>query len=233
MKNFTILLLCSALGGAAATPDAAGHWEGKIQLPARELGMTVDLARNAQGVWIGSMSLVGATAADVPLENLSVQDTAVKFAAYLPDYAAFEGSLSEDRGSLAGTASNASGGVPFQLARMGEANVRVPPPSSVLTKEFDGVWEGVIAADGKALRIRLKLARGAGGLATAVLTSVDQGNQEIPVTTVMIEGKELQVQARAVSGLYRGTLNASGEIAGEWSQGPNRLPLTFKRPAQH
>jgi hypothetical protein len=232
MKAIAILTMCGLLAAAAATSDASGHWEGKIQLPGRELGMTVDLARNAQGAWVGSMSLLGSSAADVPLEKLTVRDTAVNFAAYLPDFASFEGRLSEDRGGLSGTASNASGGVPFRLARTGEAHVNVPPPNSVLSKEFDGVWEGALAEDGKTLRVRLKLTPGADGLATASLTSVDQGSQEIPVTTVTIEGQQLQVEARGVSGIYKGTLGANGEIAGEWSQGPNHLPLRFHRAAR-
>src|SRR5690242_4115396 len=90
MKNFTILVLCSALGASAATSDATGHWEGKLQLPERELGITLDLARNPQGAWIGSMSILGSSAADVPLEDPTVQGTSMKFAANLPDYVSFE-----------------------------------------------------------------------------------------------------------------------------------------------
>src|SRR5690242_17659240 len=127
MKNLAILVFCSAVAAAAApTSDATGHWEGKLQMPERELGITLDLARNPQGAWIGSMSILGSSAAEVPLEDLTVQGTSLKFAAYLPDFVSFEGSLSEDRGGLAGTASNALGGVPFQLARkeIGRASCR-------------------------------------------------------------------------------------------------------------
>jgi hypothetical protein len=232
MKNLAMLALYSAVAAAAATPDVTGHWEGRIQLPARELGITVDLGKNPKGVWTGSMTVVGSTATDVPLTDLTVQDATVKFAAYLPDYAAFEGSVSEDRNSLSGTASNTQGGAPFKLERKGEANVKVPPANSVLPKNFEGVWEGALSEAGKSLRVRLKLAPAADGLATAVLTSVDQGNQEIPVTSVTIEGGQLQVDARAVSGVYRGTLGANGEISGEWSQGATHLPLTFQHAAR-
>ncbi|MBZ5626700.1 MAG: hypothetical protein LAQ69_49680 [Acidobacteriia bacterium] len=72
----------------------------------------------------------------------------------------------------------------------------------------------------------------AGGTATATLIAVDQGNLEIPVSTVTIKDKQLQLEARAVSGTYRGTLGESGDIAGEWSQGPTRVPLTFKRASE-
>jgi len=225
---FLGMALVCVVGAAQAPQGATGHWEGKLQMPSRELGMAVDLARDARGAWIGSMSLAGTSAKDVPLGSLRVTGATVKFTADLPDSAVFEGSLSEDEKGLSGKASNALGSVPFELTRQGAANVSVPPPNSVLSKEFAGVWEGTLTAGGKEWRIRLKLAPATNGLATAVLASVDQGNTEIPVTSVTIQGQELKVEARAVSGMYRGTLGAGGEIAGELSQGSEKLPLTFK-----
>jgi hypothetical protein len=44
-----------------------------------------------------------------------------------------------------------------------------------------------------------------------------------------VQGKQLELQARAVGGTYRGTLGASREIVGEWIEPSARLPLTFKR----
>ncbi len=37
------------------------------------------------------------------------------------------------------------------------------------------------------------------------------------------------MEARTVSGTYHGALGAGGEMAGEWSEGTNHFPLTFKR----
>ena len=218
-----------AIGLAQTDSKATGHWEGKIQIPNRELGITVDLGRSPKGVWIGSMSVLGSAAVDVPLDSITVEDTAVRFTASLPEHASFDGHLSADASSLSGTASNAEGEAPFELTRNGEANVKVPPASSALSKEFEGTWEGTLDAGGKVRRVGLKLSPAAEGTATATVISVDKGNLEIPVTTVTLKGKELQLEARAVSGTYRGTLGAGGEIAGEWSEGPNHFPLTFKR----
>jgi hypothetical protein len=212
---------------AAAGP--AGHWEGTIQIPERALGFAVDLARGSNGAWIGSLSLKGATAVDVPLIDISVTDATVRFTASLPGTTSFEGSLSADANSLTGKVSNAEGGVPFELTRRGEANVKLPPASSVLPKEFEGTWEGAVVADGNTRRIVLKMSSAPDGTARAVLISVDKGNTEIPVTTVRLTGKELELEARAVGGTYRGTLDASGEIAGEWVEKTTRLPLTFKK----
>ena len=226
---FLGMALVGVAGAAEEPQGATGHWEGKLQMPNRELGMAVDLAQDAKGVWIGSMSLAGTSAKDVPLRSLKVAAAAVRFTADLPDFAVFEGSLSEDENGLSGMASNALGSVPFDLTRQGAASVSVPPPNSVLSKEFAGLWEGTLTADGKTFRIRLKLEPTTDGLAQAVLTSVDQGNTEIPVTSVTIQGQQLEVESRAVSGMYRGTLGAGGEIVGDWSQGSERLPLTLKR----
>ena len=221
------LLLSPAPARAATGP--AGHWEGKIQIPDHELSFTVDLDQGSKGEWIGSLSITGPGSVEVPLIKIVVSGTSVQFVARLPGETFFTGTLSSDASTLAGKASNAEGAVPFQLARNGDANVKVPPPSSVLSKDFEGTWEGAVESDGKVRRIVLKLSPAPDGTATALLISVDKGNLEIPVTTVTLQGKQLELDARAVGGRYRGTLGANGDIAGEWSENTIHLPLTFKR----
>lgn len=218
----------SAVPARAAT-GAAGHWEGKIQIPDHELSFSVDLDQGSKGEWIGLLSITGSTSVDVPLVTITVSGTSVQFTANLPGETFFTGTLSTDATRLAGKASNAEGGVPFQLARSGEANVKLPPPSSALAQEFEGTWEGSVTSDGKVRRIALKLVATADGTAKATLISVDKGNMEIPVTTVTLQGKQLELQARAVGGTYRGTLGAGGEIVGEWIEAAARLPLSFRR----
>jgi hypothetical protein len=214
---------------AAAGPSA--HWEGKIQIPEREVAFAVDLAQSPAGGWIGSLTIKGATALDVPLTEISVKDATVRFVASLPGTTSFEGTLSADASSLSGKVSNVEGAVPFQLARSGDANVKLPPVSSALSKEFEGTWEGAVERDGKVMRLLLKLSADADGIARGLLVSVDKGNLEIPLTTVTLKGNQLELDARVVGGTYRGTLGAAGEIAGEWVEKAARIPLTFKRAA--
>ncbi len=224
------LLLASMLSSqAVATPS--GHWDGKIQMmPDRAFDITVDLDRDARGAWIGSLTVVRTTSVNVPLESISVEDGTVRFTASVPGKASFEGKLSADARGLSGTVSNTEGSVPFELTRTGDANVSVPAPSSALPKAFEGTWEGTLDVGGKMLRIVLKLSSAADGTATGTLVSVDQGNQQIPITTVAVKDKDLQLDVRAVSGTYHGTLGSGGEIAGEWTQGGSQLPLIFKHP---
>jgi hypothetical protein len=228
----TMLSILSLVSLAQTAPNATGHWQGKIEIPDHEISITVDLAKNAKGVWIGSITVLGTSSLDVPLSSITVDDKTVRFTASLPEKASFEGHFSADANSLSGTASNSEGSVDFKLTRNGAANVKLPPFSSALPKEFEGTWEGSITSDGKTRHILLKLSALPDGSATATLISVDKGNLEIPVTTVTIKDKSLQLDVRAVSGTYTGTLGANGEIAGEWSEGTSHLSLNFKHAAK-
>lgn len=215
--------------GVQVAVDPSGRWEGKLQIPERDVSVTVDLAKTAAGAWIGSLSIPVATSIDVPLGNISIDGTIVKFTAMLPGKATFEGTLSTDGRSLAGTASNAEGTAPFQLARTGDAAVKLPPASSPLPKVFEGAWEGTMDVSGTVKRIELRLSTAADGTAVAVLIGSQPGAPEIPVTVVTVKGAQLHLEARAVSGSFTGTLGDTGAIAGEWTQGPTRLPLTFHK----
>jgi hypothetical protein len=126
-------------------------------------------------------------------------------------------------------ASSSQGEAPADLTRTGDAQVKVPPPSSALSKDFEGRWEGTIEADGKSLPVALKLWAAADGTARGTLAAAAQ--DEIPLTTVRITGSDVELEARAVSGTYHGKLGATGEIVGEWAQSSVRAPLTFHRSA--
>jgi hypothetical protein len=165
------------------------------------------------------------------LAEIRIQGPEVHFKANLPELASFAGALAADGSSITGSVTNSLGDAPFALSRSGEPNVKLPPPSSALSKEFAGSWQGSLEVEGRELRVLVKLAAAPDGTAVARLVAVDQGNLEIPATTVIIAEKRLEMEARAVSGSYKGTLEANGQIAGEWLQGPIRSPLVLKRVA--
>lgn len=225
------LIGLSTVSSAQTAAQAAAHWQGTIHMEKFELSVIVDLAQIPTGAWIGSMSFPGTPTADAPLGDIAVDGKSVRFTARVPKVATFEGALSADTSSLSGTATNPEGETTFQLKRNGEANVKLPPPSSPLPKEFAGAWQGTAAADGKTKHVGLKLSSAADGIAVATLIAIDHGNLEIPITTVTIQDKQLRFESRAISGSFHGALGENGEIAGEWSEGGKRLPLTFKPAA--
>jgi hypothetical protein len=157
-----------------------------------------------------------------------VDGASVKFAATLPMRATFDGKLSADGATLSGKAANADGDVAFQLARAGEAHVKVPLASSMLPKQFEGYWEGAIESNGRTRRVGLKLAPGPAGVAVATFFAVDQNNMEIPVSSAIIKDKQLELDARAISGTYKGTLDGD-QISGELIQAGATLTLNLKK----
>jgi uncharacterized protein (TIGR03435 family) len=90
-------------------------------------------------------------------------------------------------------------------------------------------WQGTLHA-GKDLRIVVKISNADGGGYKAVLYSIDQGGDPLPVTKITLEGTTLKMSFTAIGGAYEGRLSSDGRtIAGNWTQGPNPLPLSLTR----
>ena len=217
-----VFAIAAMLATTAMAESFSGHWEGTIQIPEHEFAISVDMAKDAAGAWIGSMSVLKSSSIDVPVARIAVEGKTIRFSANLPEEALFEGALSDDDRVVSGKASSRQGDAPFRMERKGEAEVKIPPASTALPGEFAGEWEASLA--GKILK--MKLAAGDDGKARGVLITGD--GLEIPASTVAIRAGELRLEARAVSGAFSGRLSES-EIAGEWVQGDQKLELRFHR----
>jgi hypothetical protein len=225
------LAVSSSLTFAQSTTGPAGHWEGAIQVPGQELKIQIDLAKTGEK-WEGAISIPAQNLKGFPLSDISVQDDTVRFAIKgAPGDPAFKGVLSKDAPTLSGDFNQGGGTLPFTLTRTGEAKFEPPPPKSTpITKELEGSWSGALDVEGTVLRLTLKLANNADGVATGTLVSVDQGGGEIPIPSVIQTGTHLTLNVRLISGTYEGDLK-DGQLTGTWTQGPRTLPLTFKRSA--
>jgi hypothetical protein len=142
----------------------------------------------------------------------------------------FRGTWDKEAQTITGNVKSGNNSVPFQLTRKGDPKVVLPKESSALPKELEGDWEGTLNAGSQTLRLVLGLKPGADGRAVATLLSVDQNNQSIPITSFNVDGEAVTFEVKLVNGSFKGKLNADKtQIAGEWTQGPNTLPLTFTR----
>jgi hypothetical protein len=236
--------LCAALAVlssallAAADPatSAAGHWEGTFNAPTpqgnQDVPLVVDLARAGAGEWTGSID-VGPLAKGVPLSDISANGSAVKFAMKnVPGAPSFEGKLSEDGATMNGVANFGGQGTTFKLTRKGEAKVAEAPKSTPVTKDVQGKWQGALETGAATLHLIVDLENQADGTGAGTLTSVDQGNNEIPLSQVTQKGRSVEFNVRVIGGSFSGELNEAGtEIKGQWTQGPNNLPLVLTRPS--
>ncbi len=222
--------LCAVLLAQPA-PRGAGHWEGVLKAPNQDVALTLDLAKNQKGEWVGTMSMPAQGAQDIPLSDIRVEQDSVHFAMLKsPGAPVLDGKLSADGKAISGTFAAGGQSVPFEVKRTGEASIKAAPPSTPLTKEFEGNWEGALEAGGQQLRLMLKLSRAADGTGAGSLTSVDQGNVEIPIGAITQKDKSLQFDIHAINGSYSGTLSGDGtQITGTWTQAGSSAPLSFKK----
>jgi len=204
----------------------AGHWAGTISGP--EIAVEVDLASKGAGVWHGTITIPAQGAKGLPLNEVSVKGTEVRFALpQSPGDPRYVGTLSADGKTITGDFTQGGATLKLTLAWKGEAKFAVPAKSTPITKDLVGTWEGALDIQGKVLRLVLTLANGATG-ATGTLVSLDQGSLEIPVATTTQKGTHVTLLVTMISGTFDGELKG-GELAGTWTQGPLKLPLVFKR----
>jgi hypothetical protein len=210
-------------------PAPTGHWIGN--LPAGPgLDVEVDLVSKGS-TWSGTISIPAQGTRWIPLAELSIKGTSVSFAIKgAPGDPRFAGTLSADGKTITGDFTQGGGTLPLTLTWKGEPKFEVRDKSTPVAKEVEGSWEGALDVKGQILRLILKVANGASG-ATGTLVSLDQGNLEIPISTITQQGSKLKLTVTMISGTFEGEVT-SGEIAGTWTQGPLSLPLVFKRSAK-
>ena len=77
----SIVLLALALWAlrCAAADTAEGRWEGAAAIPGQPLHMVVDLARDAAGVWRGSIIVPALGIKGLPLAHIVAQPGAIAF----------------------------------------------------------------------------------------------------------------------------------------------------------
>lgn len=232
MKAALILLFTSALLCRAEEP-AAGRWEGKIQIPERELTLTVDLAQDSAGAWKGSiiipeLNLQGGTLADIALSGADISFT-TKGPLASPDSGPtkLSGHLTGDA-KLTGNFLQGGNTAPFTLQKIGPAQVEGARRSTALSKEFEGEWKGEYELFGYKRHVTLKLAGHQDAGATAEFVVVGKRVNNLPVDLVTQEGKFVTIDSHETGLSYEGRL-LKGELTGAIIQGGIETPLVLHK----
>ena len=101
--------------------------------------------------------------------------------------------------------------------------------SFVRAQDIAGDWQGTLDTGMGQLRLVLHITKAADGALKAMLDSIDQNANGIPVESATLKGSKLNLDVEAVHGTYDGTVAPDGKtISGTWNQG-KALPLEFKR----
>jgi hypothetical protein len=108
--------------------------------------------------------------------------------------------------------------------------VATPGPKAESATGLEGYWQGTLQAGMAQLRLLLKVTRTDKGELVAKVDSLDQGANDLPVTKFSLEGSAFHLEMGSLGASFDGTMNgAKSEIAGQWQQGGQSLPLILKR----
>lgn len=91
-------------------------------------------------------------------------------------------------------------------------------------------WRGELDVKVAKLRLEIQITFDEDGAPKATLFSLDQGNAEIPVEKLSINGDQIEMEMNSVGASYSGELNADHtECTGTFTQNGQEFPLVFKK----
>src|SRR2546423_515431 len=104
----------------------------------------------------------------------------------------------------------------------------IPPTDS--SPSVIGTWEGTLDAGAAKLRLVLHIDGAKDGALVARLDSPDQGATDLPIDFLSVADNTLHFEMKSLGAIYEGKLESDGaQLTGEFRQGGQALPLTFKR----
>ena len=229
---FGLALLMSGQTLMAQT-SPAGHWEGNVVLPDKELTISVDLAKSDKGEWAGSFGVPSQGVSGLKIDKIEVEGKSVKFVVpEAPGGPELSGAIKDD-GHLALTLAVGGGSFPADLKRTGEAKVETTPPSPAVDSKFEGDWDGDIVTPQGSLHTIFHIHNQPDKTVKATLDSPDQNALGMLMSDIVQKDSSLEMKLKLVGGFYKGAINADGtELTGEWTQLGATLPLKLKKLAK-
>jgi|ERR1035438_1057020 hypothetical protein len=219
---------------ACAQTGPAGHWEGVLAADNnREIGVTLDLAKNAKSEWIASMGIPSENMTGLVVMGVVVDGNSLKFIGVELMMAKFDLALAPD-GKLKGTIAHGPNSQPFEFKRTGEAKVELIPDSPAVSKELEGDWEGLFGgpnAPNGGVRMTFHFKNKPDNTVAATMDSgLSASMVGMPLNNVKQTGQKVEFGIKIAHASFEGTLNKEGtEIAGQFIHDTNPMPMTLRK----
>jgi hypothetical protein len=232
MSPRTTLRIAAALWFASALygqTGPAGHWAGAFTADGREIGVSLDLARNAKAEWIASMGVPSQNATGLVVKDLAVRGNSVKFMAVELQMARLDLVLAD--GKLAGTITGPRGGsIPIEFKRTGEANVQLPATSPAVSKDLEGDWTGTLKTPGPELQIEVHFKNQPDDTVLATIDIPAQNAMGMPINDVKQAGDKVEFGLKIAHASFQGTLNKDrSELVGQLGHDQQAMQVTLKK----
>lgn len=228
------VLLFAALVCAQESPD--GHWEGSIPVDFdvnRPIGVSLDLAKNANSEWVASMGVPALNATGLVVQSVKVNGTSVSFVAVEMMMTKFDLTLGAG-GIMKGTITAQQGppnSASVEFKRTGEAKVALIPVSPAVSKELEGDWEGtLVVGPGASFPMIFHFKNQPDKTVSATMDSPTRNAMAIPLNDVKQSGRNVGFGMKVANASFQGTLNQEGtELAGKFIHDGAGTAMTLKR----
>jgi hypothetical protein len=221
-----VLLLA---GFAAAQGDPAGHWEGTLVMGGQQIGLTVDLAKNAKSEWEASMGIPAENATGLVVQNVTVNGGSVSFVAVELMMSKFDLTLGAG-GTMKGTITTRQGPLTVEFKRTGEAKIQRIVPSPAVSKELEGDWEGTLEGPGPSNPMVFHFKNQPDNTVSATMDSPTANAKAIPLNDVKQNGLNVEFGLKVANASFQGTLNKEGtELSGKFSKDGASAPMTLNK----
>lgn len=222
---------------AGAGDGFAGFWAGEIEVPSGFIELTIDLRQGDDGSWMAKIDVPSQGIRRVPMTGVTVEEGKANFTIpEVPGNPTFNGALSEDGTSLAGSFNQGGQATPFSLTR-GEKpdNYDVDIYADYTGKGatgsgISGTWRGLIVAGPHKLRLVLRIESTGSGY-DGVVENLDQGGGEVPIIDVVLaDDGSVSFSIPEAQSTYRGSVSEDGSsISGNWDQAGTQFEVEFLR----
>jgi hypothetical protein len=228
LRDAGVAVFLASLMWAQAGPD--GHWEGTLKVDNREVGLSLDLAKNEKAEWTASMGVPSENATGLVVRDLAVSGKSVKFMAVELQMSICDLTLGPD-GKLAGTITGQRGGpLPIEFKRTGEAKVALLKSSPAVSKELEGDWEGTLPMPNGGFQLAVHFKNQADKTVAATIDILNRGTMGMPINDVRQTGQKVEFGLKIAQSGFQGTLNKEGtEIAGLWTHEADSMALTLRK----
>jgi hypothetical protein len=220
------------------TRDIRGYWKGELEArPGMKMVAALKIGRLPDGTYKADLDLPEQGAKNIPATSVEAKEkkATLKWQGF---QGTLEARLSDDGNTLSGpwlqmgNSNNVSFSRldgPFQLV---PSNLSFTPDEGK-AEDVRGYWKGTLEVPGAKLRLVFKVGRAPDGTYSGTLASIDQGGQELPMTSVTFTAPTLKMEFKGIRGKYEGTVSKDGKsIDGKWEQMGNPMTLKLERTTE-
>jgi pimeloyl-ACP methyl ester carboxylesterase len=211
---------------ARPSPSVEGDWLGALDVQGQSLHLAIHLTRNEDGSYAATLDSLDQGAKGIKIDKVGYKDGVLTLELSAIS-ARYEGAVGKDGAEIAGTWSQGPGSLPLKFTR---GKAPEPPAAKAISSDpIKPLWMGSLEVPGGKLRLVVHLARGADGVITATLDSLDQGANGLKVDSAVFKDGKLTLDLKSMGARFEGTSNKEGtEVTGQWIQGGAPMPLVLK-----